>query len=342
MEAKVNVKYLSFMNANFKEVLKKIDLVFFLVIALYFLTLIYCAHFFTWSDQYFYRLYYHGLDGRSLIEAYRTYPLTVGAREPIYFILSYVAHFFFSKQQFDFFLSISFLFVLLFFFYRSKTPKIFISLIITSVYFFSVFFITERLKLGTLFILLYFIFANHKNGAAFFFLAILSHAQLLILLPFIYSFSNFKINNKKTMFLLSAMLIAGSAFLFKHMMYKLPIYIHNFSFSNLVKPFFFVLITATFVEKEYWKNFICFYLPVLLVALLFGEGRMTLISFLGSIYFWSVQKKISVSFLLLLLSSCYFSVRGFVFLVSANIYGDGYALSILDFLKNILKVRFSF
>jgi hypothetical protein len=283
-------------------------------------------------------LYYDGLKGRGVLSAYEFYPGTLGAREPVYFILSYVLHPLMSKKWFDIYLSCCFLGVLLLFFHRSKLPKVVVSWILTSIYFLSVFFITERLKLGVLFLTLYFLYPRFKYSGVFILLAILSHAQILILLPFLYSYSNIKINSKRTMLVIFVIAMVVTAFLFKHMMQKLPYYFQNYSFFNIIKPLFFGVVASTFVKEKFHRvQYFCLFIPVVLVALFLGEGRMTLIAFWGSIYFWTIEKRYTVWSLSLSVASCYFSLKGVVFLLSARLFGDGYAVTILDILKYKLR-----
>lgn len=322
------------MNENYR---KKIfgNLVFCIWISLYVVLLFYCMRFFTWSDQYFYRLHYDSLEGRSLLGAYKLYPVALGAREPIYLIVTYIFQGMMSKHWFDICFNVSFLAVSFSFFYKSKLPKIVISFLLTNVYFLSIFFITERLKLGTMFLLLYFIFKDMRFGFVFILLAILSHAQLLIFLPFLFVFSNIKIDNRKTLILLTVFGAFGSFFLFNHLFFKLPLYLKSYSFFNIVKPLFFGLVAWMCTKKEHRKLYFSFFAPVILVALFFGDGRMTSLSFLGCLYFWTIEKKLNLASLVILLSSCYFSLRGGAFLLSAKFYGDGYALSLLDIWNNL-------
>ena len=320
------------------ESYKKFNLPYYSLIVLYFFLLLYCLHFFSWSDQYFYQLYYDGLEGRSLLDAYRFYPGIVGAREPVYFMLTYVSQKIMTRQWFDILLSCSFLGVLFLFLHRSKLTKTIMTLILTSIYLFSIFFITERLKLGVVFLLLYFLYSESKYNGVLVLLAILSHAQILILLPFLYTRSRVKINSRKAITLVLLIFMLVAALLFKHMMQKIPYYFHNYSFLNLVKPLVFGFISFTFIKRDHWKQYFSLYIPLLFVALFLGEGRMTLIAFVGCIYFWSIEKKHSIFSILLILSGCYFSLKGFVFLISAKLFGDGYTLDILGVLDYLFNV----
>lgn len=320
------------MNENYKKKQLLENLGYGIFLLLYLVLLFYSMHFFTWSDQYFYRLHYDSLEGKSLLDAYKLYPIALGAREPIYFIVTFVFQKIMSKEWFDILLNCTFLTVLFTLFYKNKLPRTIVSLLLTSVYFLSVFFITERLKLGVMFLLLYFIFKDFKFGAFFILLAILSHAQLLILLPFLFVFSNVKINNRKTLIPLLALGTLGGVFLFNHLLFKLPLYFQSYSFFNIIKPAFFGLLAYAFINRNHHKLYFSFFIPVILVALFFGDGRMTSLSFFGCLYFWTIEKRLNLASFIMIASSCYFSLRGGAFLLSAKFYGDGYALTLLDVL----------
>ncbi len=318
------------MNENFNQK------IYYWTTALYFALLIYCLQFFTWSDQYFYRLYYDGLQGLSFEAAYDSYRRMLTAREPMYFLFTYLIQPFFSKEWFDVIFSSFFFLTILIFLKKTKLPKIVVSLLLTSIYFLSIFYVTERLKLAVLFLLLYFIFSNKKSSVIFIFLALLSHAQILILTPFLYFFSKIKLKNRTEIAIFFSIGLFVSTFLIKHLMWKLPLYFQNYSFYNILKPLFFCIISYTFVQRKNWSEYFSFFIPIILVALFLGEGRMTLIAFVGSIYFWSKDKKITISSIMLLISGCYFSLKGISFLISAVLYGDAYALNTFDIIKLIL------
>lgn len=337
MEVGESARYFSYMKENFNTQ-NKSNSIFYLILVIYFLLLQYLTAFFSWSDSYFYQMYFDGLSGKSLPEAYEYYPKITGAREPFYFLTTYLANLLVSKKWFDTLLNCSFFFALIYFFKKRNLAKVFIVLIITGVYFFSVFYTTERLKLGLFFILMYFSFFEEKYSFIWVICAVLSHAQLLIILPFLYKFSDIKINNKKIQFIIFLVMLTIGAILFKHLAYKLPIYYQRFSFLNLIKPLFFVVIAIGFIDKKQVGQYLYLFVPVLLVAMFFGEGRMTFISFFGCVYFWSLKRRKNVSFTLLIIASSYFTIRGWLFLVSGRLHGDGYGVGVSEVYQNVLTL----
>lgn len=332
------------MNENSNGSFYFLNIIFYSFCLLYLLILLNWSMFFTWSDQYFYTLYFNGLNNKSISDAFSFYRNTTGAREPVYFLLTYFcSKLNISKTTFDFLTSSLFFVSFFMFLLKHRIPKLLIAMLITSLYFFAIFFITERLKIGVFFLVLFFINFKSKYGYVFFFLALLSHAQLVILFPFflqsksqlIKTFSsrlNLSLSYLFIYSLLSIFLLACFYFLFDHIIDKISLTM-NPSLSNTTKPLFFTVISYVLINKNQRLEFASLFLPILLVALLLGEGRITLIAFYSTLYFWFKSKKPFLITFLVFSSCAYLSIKGAILVTSASFYGDGNAFTIRDAIK---------
>lgn len=310
----------------------------FFLLACYFLLLFLQMPSFSWSDQYFYSLFYEYIQNYSFLESFRAYPKIIGGGEPVYFLISYLSSTMISKMLFDVILNFAFVSSFLFLLKKNKIPKTVIIFLVTNIYFFVLFFITERLKVATIFLILFFIFEHNFYRIPLLLLSILSHSQSLILVPFLICFLDLsKLKSKKSFFFIFLAISFVLLLLGERILFKLREYMIHISLKNILKPMLFCFLGYFCIKDSKAKRvkFLSFYAPVLFAAVMIGEGRMTALAFIGCLYFWLTEKSNEKINFLVYSSLVYFSLRGLLFIQSGKLFGDGYILTFNNFYKII-------
>ena len=233
--------------------------------------------FYVYGDQEHYIKFYEGIQDRSITDAYSFYGNTVGAQEPVYFLIIYLFNTIIDKM-----ILMSLINSLMFYFISKYLAKInvhpfIIFSLLFNYYILVLFFSAERLKIAILFTVLY-MYYNKKNIAKLFFiLAALSHLQAIILL-FVtkvnwilkYLKSIFSRDIMKTFigfFLLLGVSFVAFKFMSNQVISKYSSYSDGAGLLNFVKPAIFLILNFFYAQDKKVKVLII-HTPLIVASLL--------------------------------------------------------------------------
>ena len=174
-------------------------------------------------------------------------------------------------------------------------------IVIFSYYFFVLFFSADRLKFSFLFLGLALLYKN-KIRNLYFYIALLSHIQTLII------FTSINIKKFKSIFKISYIFYFFTfsliiLYLFEHILNKLPAYLFkNYDIFGILKIIFFYILAKRF-SKE--KNIFIYFLPILFFSLFFGGDRIVIYSYFLFMYF-SLNYKNGLNFGVILVNLYFF------------------------------------
>lgn len=279
------------------------------------------------GDQSFYRPFYEDLSKYDFYEGFLLYQSSLGSIEPVYYVLTYFSSSFLSK---DVYISTvnSLLMVLLYVYLRRVGARWwFYPFVFTNFYLMVLLFAAERLKFGAFFLLLY-ASGVLSNGMLFVPLAFFSHIQTLIFVPVrIFSSLGAKyessiFNSWSTRILISFLLLCSIFFLRDQILYKLPFYLENGGYSDIIKPLIFSSIgyVCAAPQEKRAANFA--QIPVIFACFFFGSERLAMVSYIIMIHYFIRSRKFSI---LGFSTLVYFSVMGLLFVLGIFERGTGFA-----------------
>ena len=210
------------------------------------------------------------------------------------------------------------------------------SFIITNFYLYVLFFTGERLKIGFIFFLLFFLFRKKYVLSFFFFgLAIFSHLQILILClgRALQLFINevkpllFKLQFKRSLlfvlpmivfvfFAINSTQISGLPYLF----FKITAYGGDRSIFDFLRMTIFLLI-ALYYTKDRLETLI-YFLPLFIALYFVGEDRMNMIGYIFCLYY-CLPYRAGLN-LGVLITSLYFLYANIDFISKIILYGNGF------------------
>jgi len=293
---------------------------------------------YTNGDQARYIAVYEKMPEMDIRQAFQFYSQLLSSKEILHFAITWCS----SVIGFNKFIVMSIANLLLAFTFLVFLSQRKISLIVSSIivltnfYFYALYFSAERLKFA--FILFFCAGLAVQKSRRFLTLAglaILSHIQIIALYisyacvwgsNLLFQKSNNKYNNKTiiTIIALFIIMLGGGYLLRDQLITKFSSYygITGFSIYGIVKTSGFMFISMVY-SKKISQPFFAF-LPIICVALIFGDSRVNIMGYFIFLYFVLPVK--SGWNLGVLISSCYFAFKSYVFILSVIKYGDGYII----------------
>lgn len=290
----------------------------------------------TLGDQAHYRLFYGELSTYSFGEGFRFYGKALGTQEWGYYILVYFFSGWCDKDILMSFINALLGFMLSRCILLLGASKFFLCMICFNFYFLVILFSAERLKLGVLFCLL--AFSTHGcKGFIYWVMALLSHAQILILLVIsvlskmaadaVFMFQGRLKYGFLISFALSIVFVViivtalGDHITAKFEAYSGPEGIFAGGWQALWKPTIFLVGSAFYAKKKRYEAVIA-NIPLLVAAFFVGDERLVMFSYFIFMYYAiQVNKGLNVG---VLMSSFYLLVKGVFFLSNIVVYGDGF------------------
>ena len=290
------------------------------------------------GDNNGYRTIYNGVADLDIARAYQLYNYIITTVEFVHFIFVWVA----SNLGIDriFFLSMcnTFLAGLLIKVFDNLKVNFLVTsfFILTNFYLYVLFFTGERLKIGFIFFLLFFLFRKKYVLSFFFFgLAIFSHLQILILClgRALQLFINevkpllFKLQFKRSLlfvlpmivfvfFAINSTQISGLPYLF----FKITAYGGDRSIFDFLRMTIFLLI-ALYYTKDRLETLI-YFLPLFIALYFVGEDRMNMIGYIFCLYY-CLPYRAGLN-LGVLITSLYFLYANIDFISKIIFYGNGF------------------
>lgn len=276
--------------------------------------------FYIYGDQEFYRDFFKNINNYNEIsEAFYFYRNTVGATEPLYLIFSKIISFFFDKDIIYSIINGVFLGVATSLLMR-RGLNIFLAIIfVFNFYVMTLFFSAERLKLGLLFLGVFFLM---KSNWRFVFLIAAPLFQFQLIIPIsswlIWRFyGGIRSIKLSVLFILIALAILMYYQFYDYLVVYIGSKLESYQDAGwgggvaLVKPLVFIGVAFFAVERENYLRFIFSVTPILVASYFFGSERQTLLAYAVMIYFWS-KKRCGFNFPLIL-ASLYFFAQGLFF-----------------------------
>ncbi|MCJ8512259.1 hypothetical protein [Acinetobacter lwoffii] len=293
--------------------------------------------FFTNGDQSHYRDFYRYCfyDAYTLEQQFFCFQNTLGSSEPGYFVLSKIFNSISISK--DIFIAIANTIltfistILIFRYYKAVWHRhLFLLLVLSNYYFIVMLFSAERLKFGFIFLVLGLLYAN-RSRIALFILAILTHAQVAIMIAPLYLSRIFA---KETRWPTKLVVSLGGLVLFGGMFYFLQGHIQakysaystlesgSIGIMGALKTAVFIVFAAISIRKSIA---IIAGLPIIILAYFLGSDRIGMLAFI--LYVGLVLYYKNKMDLMLLIVMLYFSYKSIEFISNIFIYGNGYNFS---------------
>ncbi|MHA3887677.1 hypothetical protein [Stutzerimonas degradans] len=288
------------------------------------------------GDQVHYRLFYEAIRDYSFISAYFSAFNYIGASDPVsILIIWFGSHAGFDKDVYMSFFNSIMAISLYFLCRRFRSGFLFFFLLLMSYYFLVLMTGAERLKFAYIFLLIAMLLGG-GGRIVFLLLAVLSHFQIILLLPSVFLYK-FYPNIKKAVFSLKVDRIQmfGALSIFMAVAFFLLIFWDRifskykayaegaFRFESLLQVF--VLLVIAIVVTNNWKRMFVSLSPFFLSVYFLGGERVNMIAatfFIGAVL---VENKAKHPFIMLLL--VYLLIKSFVFVENIFLYGNGFGNS---------------
>lgn len=286
--------------------------------------------FYTGGDPAQYRQVYEALPDLGLTEGYIFYSLSLSSKEFVHFFLSWLASRVVGKDLFIAFANAILAYVAMTLFQKWKASIIIAFLIIlTNFYFLVLFFETERLKFGFIFLFLSMIFIDQiKRSYGFAVLALISHVQVAI----VYASLLFNFFVKQLLKLFRAAKISKAVlliplvfiplFLIKdQILAKFPSYYKDTrTLVELVRILLFFLLALWYSKKK--KETLIIFIPIFIAVFLVGGDRVNIFGYFVFLYY-GLQIRRGWNFGVLA-TSLYFTYSSIGFLINVFQRGGGF------------------
>lgn len=286
---------------------------------------------YTGGDQLFYREFYAGIEGLSIGEAWRFYRDSLGTSEPGYFILVY---FFGQYIPKDFFIA-SLNGVLTYFLFlwalRTGVSHLVLALFVFNFYFLVLVFSAERLKISFLTMAVG-AYVGERLKLALWGVSLFAHVQSAMLIMSLQAARIARITKKFFLgkigndFVILAVLSLVSgvalALLFGHVSHKVEYY-HAIwgGWDATLKPFVFMGLAAYCAKGRRFEAMVAF-APIVAAAYFVGSERTVMLAYAVFMYY-GIRYRNGLNFPVFL-TSCYFGIKGGMFLVNIIRAGDGF------------------
>lgn len=314
--------------------LNKLFSVFFALLA--FLLSLFLLHFYTKGDQLHYTAFYNGVHNFDFFRGYLFYNRSLGASEPIYYIIIYIFSAFLKKNfliaMVNAILSYNVSLVLT----RLQVNKLLIISLLLNFYMIVLFTGAERLKFSIAILSFYFLASGSLKQNSLLLLSVFTHFQTSLLaigikfkdiLYFIRSIFLLRMSFKKVF--LMTLLVLGSlgalvAFylLQKQLMQKWNYYSSSQSLMNIIKPTIFLVLTLCYRKKISLLEIFGMFLPLIVISMLLGSERIVIFCYFVFFYYASrVNHGINIG---ILLSQSYFIYKGIDFIINILQHNKGF------------------
>ncbi|MGL5759486.1 hypothetical protein [Plesiomonas sp.] len=286
------------------------------------------------GDQIAYSNFYNNASSFSFSDAVVFYKNSLDSQEPLYFLLVYTLSDFFSKNILFSIINAVFVSSVYFLLRRMEVSKLIVGLFGFNFYLYVLMFSAERLKLSFLFLVVALIVRNKSFSKLLIFLSVFTHVQTLILVTITQykRFDNFLFKMRRLfrgywsnsftvliLFFISMCLFV--LLMWGHLSHKVVYYYNNMSgLSEIVKPLVFTLISLPYAKNRYQALFAGG--TIMLLSVFLGGERLVIFSYFVFLYY-GLNYKRGLNFWVVL-TSTYFSVKGFIFLMSIYHFGDGF------------------
>lgn len=284
--------------------------------------------FYTEGDPSLYRKVYEELIGVNLEDGYTLYSTNLDSKEFVHFVLSWLAsNIGIERDIFNAVSSAILAYVAMLVFYERKASVLIAAtIVLTNLYFILLYTTTERLKIGVIFFCLSLLFRNKSiRFYAFVFVAIISHAQILVLYlsMFLYKFYKdlpkllLKREIPKEFLLIILLFLVSLSFTFEQISSKFISYYVERDLNDLVRAGLFFTLSLWY-SKNKIEPIIVFFPLVIAIFFLGGERLNMFAYFIFLYYALPVRSGFNVGILLTL---AYFSFSSIDFI--SGIIRDG-------------------
>lgn len=226
---------------------------------------------------------YYIKNERSIEETFKSYRITIGSYEPMYFLLSYIFSSVLEYKYFILFINSIFLLVVLLSLkkFTENYKWLYVALVLTDFYFYVYLSNIHRLKLAILFLLLSYILYNRSRVFAIF-SAIISHLQIFIFylyLAILDVIKNFNENNllqERKKYVIYTVFILLIILLFQnHIKSKLNYYLYmEISYRVSAVILMYLIYLVIFKLEDTIKLFIPLAILVFIVSFMVGADRI--------------------------------------------------------------------
>jgi hypothetical protein len=286
----------------------------------------------TVGDQQFYRVFYEGINGLSLLQAFDYYQNMLGTSEPGYFLFVYSVADFLNKDWVFSFINFLVFYYLLVWMRAHNVSRLATLLLYGNFYIFVLFFSAERLK----FAIFVFLFGYSLRGLArylFYGLSLITHVQFILLLvgtqvrralAEIRGLARGEVGLSLLSFLF--VLVSMSLLLFflrDHIASKLSHYYGAWGgASAILKPLVFTCMAIFYAPGRRFEAFLVS-LPMLLASFFIGSERVVIFSYFAFMYYGLRYRN---GFNLgVMAAGVFFFYKGILFVSKIIEFGDGFA-----------------
>ncbi|MCF8057802.1 MAG: hypothetical protein K9K67_00790 [Bacteriovoracaceae bacterium] len=217
-------------------------------------------------------------------------------------------------------------------FIKWNTSSIIASIVVlTNFYFYVLYFAAERLKFGFIFLIISLLYSHRKRFFAFASASVMSHSQSFIIYIsilfsyFIKEIKGFSEGKKVNKVLIISFLILGITLwvMFEQIQSKISAYISlqkGLSIVSMLKMAVFFALTCLYTKEKLQALYL--YLPLFVVALIFGGDRVNLYGyFIFLFYALRINRGFNIG---VALTSIYFAFKTYIFLSKVLVYANGF------------------
>lgn len=289
--------------------------------------------YYQYGDLEHYKYFYDNIKSYSIIEGFAFYTSSLGASEPIYYIIVYIVSFLdINKELFFTLINSVFGFCLSYSLLKLRMHPLLLIPLFYNFYFLVLLGPAERLKMSLFFIILIFMVRRTSWKQLLFLFSILTHFQSFLLLifnnarrlsDFVIKFLRGRLLKSVFFYIIIAFFFLIGLLIFAPTFERKVIgYSDNMSIDNIFKSLLFLILTILYVKKSDLFLVLFMHLPFLLASFVVGESRIVIFSFFIFV-FWGIQYKRGLN---LGLTFCliYFAYKGVVFLNDIVQYGEGF------------------
>ncbi|MGF6089250.1 hypothetical protein [Pseudomonas sp. 18173] len=284
------------------------------------------------GDQEFYRNFYTGVVGLSLVEAFQFYRGALGTSEPGYFLFSFIFAPYFNKDILFSIVNYLFAYNVFLWLIRNGVSRLLFPLVYLNFYILVLAFSAERLKLS----LLLFLMGACSSGViryALYAFSTLTHVQTLMLVVVAQVREVLHIVRRLfvgkigvgfiSLFLLMVGILLVVVLLKEHIESKLMFYAGTWGgLEAMLKPLIFTALSMCYARSRKVEAVLAS-LPMVLASYYIGAERVVIFSYFVFMYYGLQSKRgINVPVVFTLL---YFGYKGLDFLVNIFLYSDGFA-----------------
>jgi len=246
----------------------------------------------TGGDIYYYKLVYDDLPDYQLFDGFLFYYNWISSTEFGHYLLVWIVSRLIDHNTFISFSNAIFAYVAMSVFRKWKASfTISFLIVLTNFYFYVMYFSTERLKIGFIFLALSFLYSNKlKSVCGFAFLASVTHIQsIMVYMSVIFSrcyviiVKLFK-SGKTFKYVIAFPLLLLPVLLFReHIFLKFQAYYHETDLTDFVRIILFFLL-AILYSKNKMETALLFF-PIFISVFLFGGDRINIIGYFIFLYY---------------------------------------------------------